>query len=98
MAGTHIFLSYRREDAAGHAGRLYDRLTQHFGEAQVFLDVNAIPGATDFTEEIFEALARANVVLVVIGPRWLASAREGDRPRIYDPNDLVRAEIRTALR
>lgn len=77
MAGTHIFISYRREDAAGHAGRLYDRLVQRFGEAQVFLDFDAIPGATDFTEEIRDALAQANVVLVVIGPRWLVSAGEG---------------------
>ena len=98
MAGTHIFISYRREDAAGHAGRLYDRLVQQFGEAQVFLDFNAIPGATDFTEEIREALGRANVVLVVIGPRWLTAAGDRGRPRLQDPNDLVRAEIRTALR
>ena len=97
MAGTHIFISYRREDAAGHAGRLYDRLVQRFGEAQVFLDFDAIPGATDFTEEIRDALAQANVVLVVIGPRWLVSAGEGSRPRIHESDDLVRAEIRAAL-
>lgn len=27
-----IFLSYRRDDAAGHAGRFYDRLSDQFGQ------------------------------------------------------------------
>jgi len=35
MAG--IFISYRREDSGGHAGRLYDRLNARFGnEHQLF--------------------------------------------------------------
>jgi hypothetical protein len=96
MAGTNVFISYRRDDAAGHAGRLYDRLIQKFGEAQVFFDVEAIPGATDFTEEIRDALGRSNVVIVVIGPQWLAKGR-GKASRLHNPKDLVRAEIRTAL-
>ncbi len=97
MPGTYIFISYRREDAAGHAGRIYDRLVQRFGEAQVFLDFNAIPGATDFTEEIRDALGRANVVLIVIGPRWLTEVGDRGRPRLQEQNDIVRAEVRTAL-
>ena len=35
-----IFISYRRDDSAGHAGRLYDRLEGHFGQGQVFMDVD----------------------------------------------------------
>jgi hypothetical protein len=38
MAG--IFISYRREDAAAQAGRLYDRLTAHFGQDRVFMDID----------------------------------------------------------
>lgn len=93
----NIFISYRREDSAGHSGRLYDCLVQRFGEAQVFLDFNAIPGATDFTQEILKALARANVVLVVIGPRWCDASDAEGRKRLFTPNDIVRAEIGVAL-
>jgi hypothetical protein len=40
-----VFISYRREDSAGHAGRLYDYLVNHFGKDRIFMDVVAIkPG------------------------------------------------------
>jgi len=97
MKATHIFISYRREDSAGHAGRLYDKLAQQFGEAQVFEDFEAIPGATDFSKEIRAALRKAQVVLVVIGPHWSSATDEQGRRRLDDDRDLVRREIRTAL-
>ncbi len=34
-----VFISYRRDDSAGHAGRIYDHLMAHFGQGQVFIDV-----------------------------------------------------------
>lgn len=97
MKETNIFISYRRTDSAGHAGRIYDKLYQQFGEAQVFLDFNAIPGATDFRKEIREALRKANIVLVIIGPHWLNSTNEQGQRRLMNDRDLVRREIRTAL-
>jgi hypothetical protein len=42
-----IFISYRREDASGHAGRLRDRLTQRFGRETVFMDVSDIASIHD---------------------------------------------------
>ena len=42
-----IFLSYRRDDSSGYAGRLYDRLRTHFGSEQVFMDVDAIEAGAD---------------------------------------------------
>ncbi len=40
-----IFISYRRDDSGGRAGRLYDHLIAHFGQGQVFMDVDTIrPG------------------------------------------------------
>ena len=42
-----IFISYRREDTAGRAGRLFDALVGRFGERDVFQDVAGIaPGPT----------------------------------------------------
>ncbi len=97
MHETNIFISYRREDSAGHAGRIYDKLVQEFGEAQVFYDWNAVPGATDFRKEIRDALRRANVVLAIIGPHWLSAHDEKGNQRLFNDKDLVRREIRTAL-
>jgi len=37
-----IFISYRREDTGGHAGRLCDRLSARFGGDPVFLDIQDI--------------------------------------------------------
>ncbi len=42
---SRVFVSYRRDDSAGHAGRLFDRLEDHFGSDQIFLDVELEPGA-----------------------------------------------------
>ncbi len=47
-----IFISYRRDDSAGHAGRLYDRLVDRFGQGQVFMDVDAIRPGLDFVEVV----------------------------------------------
>ncbi|MEY2571442.1 MAG: hypothetical protein QOE63_1792, partial [Acidimicrobiaceae bacterium] len=36
-----VFISYRREDTAGHAGRLYDTLVAKLGDdGNVFMDVD----------------------------------------------------------
>ena len=37
-----VFVSYRRDDAAAYAGRLYDALSARFGADNVFMDVDAI--------------------------------------------------------
>ena len=50
------FISYRRDDSASQAGRLYDRLEGHFGQGQVFLDVDAIKPGLDFVEVVQEAV------------------------------------------
>ena len=42
-----IFINYRREDSAGTAGRLHDRLAQVFGRKRIFMDVDQIPAGID---------------------------------------------------
>jgi hypothetical protein len=91
-----IFISYRREDSAGHTGRLFDSLRSHFGEKNVFLDLSGIDSGRVFTETIQEAIRSADVVLAIIGREWLTCARNGQR-RLDDPGDLVRTEITTAF-
>ena len=91
-----IFISYRRKDSAGFAGRLADALEKGLGAEQVFRDVDDIRPGQDFVAAIGSQLRRADVVLVLIGPSWSDSARDGGR-RLEDPDDFVRLEIRLGL-
>ena len=91
------FLSYRRDDSPGHAGRLADHLLSRFGAGSVFLDVESIEAGADFTAEIADAIARSDAVLIVIGPSWLDAREASGARRLNDPDDFVRTEVRAAL-
>ncbi len=51
-----IVISFRRNDSATSAGRIYDRLVVHFGQGQVFMDVDTIRPGLDFVEVVQEAV------------------------------------------
>ena len=91
-----IFVSYRRRDVGGYAGRLRDALAQRLGEKNVFQDVEAIAPGQDFTEAIRRALDDCDAVLAVIGPGWIGAEQEGT-PRLAQAGDFVRLELATAL-
>ncbi len=97
MAGPTIFINYRRDDAVGHAGRLYDRLAAEFGEENVFRDIDGIDAGEDFVDAINEAIGKCDVLLALIGPRWLTATDGQGNWRLANKNDLVRVEIVTAL-
>lgn len=86
-----VFISYRRDDTADFSGRLRDRLAAQFGSADVFLDLDTIPLGEDFRRHMLASVKSCDVMLAVIGPRWL----EGGR--IKSPGDYVRAEIAVAF-
>jgi hypothetical protein len=92
-----IFISYRRDDSAGHAGRLFDRLKERLGADRVFMDVTDLVPGQDFEVELERAVARADCVLVVIGPRWLEVKDASGLRRIDALNDFVRREIVAGL-
>ncbi|GEM_PF-2027952 len=93
-----VFISYRRDDAEGQAGRLFDDLTRYFGEHSVFMDVAGIEPGRDFRRVIDEQVASCGVLLAVIGKNWLDAADESGRRRLEDPTDFVRLETASALR
>lgn len=92
-----IFLSYRRDDSRAFTGRICDRLTQHFGEEAVFRDVDSIPIGLDFRDKIRETIEQSEVLIAVIGPRWLTTTNAEGNPRLHNPDDYVRLEIESAL-
>src|SRR5260370_42296797 len=65
----HIFISYRRDDARGASGRLYDWLRIGFGRERVFRDVRSI-GVGKWRVKIDAALERSAVCVAVIGSPW----------------------------
>jgi predicted ATPase len=97
VSERRVFLSYRREDAAGHAGRLTDHLLDRFGQGSVFVDVDSIEAGADFTAEIERAIAGSDAVLVVIGPGWLDARTPSGVRRLDEPADFVRREVEAAL-
>lgn len=91
-----FFLSYRRDDSAGFAGRLAEALEAEFGAGSVFRDVDDIQPGEDFVQAIQSHLREVGAVLVMIGPLWLTVGADGKR-RLDDPGDFVRQEIQVAL-
>lgn len=90
-----IFISYRRQDSADITGRIYDRLVQQFGRDAVFKDVDSIPLGIDFRAHLQAAVGQCNVLLAIIGNRWVGM--ESGRRRLDDARDHLRIEIETAL-
>jgi TIR domain/WD domain, G-beta repeat len=92
-----IAISYRRADSEAMTGRIFDRLSSHFGKEVIFRDIDSIPPGIDFRIHINEMLRKTNVLLAIVGPAWLG-ASAGGLERIQQESDAVRVEIETALR
>ena len=97
MSGE-IFISYRRDESSGFAGRIYDGLSGRFGPNQIFIDVDNVEPGVDFVEAIEASVSSCDALIAVIGKRWLASADEEGNRRLDNPEDFVRLEIGAALR
>ena len=91
-----VFISYRRDDAAGYARAIYEALSERFSRDNIFMDVDAIEPGLPFDEVIRDAVGQSEVLLVLIGARWLVPDDKG-RSRLDDERDFVRLEIAAAL-
>ena len=52
-----VFISYRREDTSGQAGRLYDALAEKLGTDNMFMDVDTIDIGVEFEHAIKSAVS-----------------------------------------
>ena len=95
--GGGIFISYRRGDGGGSAGRLYDRLEQVFGSNRLFFDVDHIPIGADFVELLQQKVDECDVLLAVIGRRWIDARDESGGLRLENHEDFVRIEVARGL-
>src|SRR5438874_6899964 len=96
MSPKNIFICYRRDDAEGYAGRLYDRLDSRF-PGRIFMDVTGISPGADFTRVIQETVGSCHVLIAIIGRHWATATDASNRRRLNLPDDYVRHEIATAL-
>jgi len=96
---VQIFISYRRDDAAGYARAVYDALAERYGAEHVFMDVDDIRAGQAFDAVIRQAVGASAVLVALIGPRWRGERRAADgRPaRITENDDFVRHEVASAL-
>jgi TIR domain len=95
--GETIFISYRRDQDAGFAGRLFDRLERTFRRKSLFMDVDSIAPGQDFVSILEARVAGCEVLLALIGRGWLTATDEAGRRRLDNAEDFVRIEIATAL-
>ena len=97
MTDGKIFISYRRVDTSGYAGRLYDRLRARFGEDNIFMDVEGLDPGVDFVETIEKSVSSCDVLVALIGRQWLTVQDAKGGRRLDNPEDFVRLEIAAAL-
>lgn len=97
MKTPTIFISYRRNDCPGYAGRLEDALERIYGRGSVFRDVHDIAAGEDFAAVIESSLQGVRAGLVLIGPEWFGVRADGTR-RIDEAHDFVRLEVSTVLK
>lgn len=93
-----IFISYRGGDAVWAPDLVYSELAEAFGAESVFkagIDLRAGDVYPPILEEMATGCA---VMLVCIGPRWLAAQNADGTRRLDDADDWVRREIELALR
>jgi TIR domain-containing protein len=97
-SSPRLFISYRRDDTGGDAGRLNDTLNQLLGPNRTFFDLDQIAPGMDFEVQLERALSASEVLLALIGPKWETVSDSSGKPRLSDKKDLVRIELLAALK
>lgn len=100
MAQISVFISYRRDDDAARALMLDRIISGTFNvpappKVGIYRDTAERLGVS-WPTEVRDRCASADMVLVVIGPKWLEAKDRYARRRIDQTDDWVRREIELA--
>ena len=88
-----VFINYRVVDNPLGAAGIHDGLAKKFGKTNVFRDCVSLEAGEDYPDAIRAALVRSDVLVAVIGPRWL-TLRDPAGTRLLDRSyDWVRREL-----
>jgi hypothetical protein len=96
-AGPRIFLSYRRDDASGYAGYLFENLRERFGTDRVFMDIEPADPAEDFEGNLRRTLEQCDTVVVLIGPNWVGHGDQPGSALLHDAGDPTRRQVEAAF-
>jgi hypothetical protein len=96
--GPRVFISYRRDDGDFYADSLFDRILAVVPNARVFRDTDTLKPGMLFSEKIDETVRSCDILLALIGKKWLKASDGTGARRLDKPDDWVRLEIATALR
>jgi hypothetical protein len=94
----NLFISHRCDDTELVVGRIYDRLAVHFDKSSMFVDVDSILPGIDIRQALTEAVGKCDVVLALLGDRWLSVTDEDGKRRLENEDDYLRFEIELAMR
>lgn len=92
-----VFINYRAIDDPLGAAAIHDRLVLRFGDENVFRDCDSLQAGEHYPSAIRQALHNANVVVAVIGPRWLTLSDATGVRLIDRERDWVREELAYAF-
>ena len=84
-----VFISYRREDASGLAGRIADRLRNRLGQKNVLFDRDDVPAAREWREVLAGRVGVCSALVVVVGKRWNPTSETPSERRLDDPGDTL---------
>jgi TIR domain len=94
----NVFISYRDADSGNGAGRIADALKERLGgDITLFMDVDSIPAGEDFLVVLDNAIRKCDLLLAVIGSKWLDLTDDQGNRRVDQAGDFVRNEIAIAL-
>ena len=93
--GPRVFISYRHDDSSLYAEFIFNCLRTEVSDVRVFRDSDTLKPGMVFSEKIVETVAACDILLAVMGKKWIGA--EGGARRIDRADDWVRLEVAEAL-
>jgi len=61
------------------------------------MDIDTLEPGVDFVEAIKDAISKCDILVVIIGKRWLSITDATEQRRLDNPDDFVRVEVQAGL-
>jgi hypothetical protein len=94
---ARIFINFRNFDGDWAALAIRNTLIERLDDDEVFLSSFSIMLGADWAAELLNRAAECDVLLAIIGPRWLTVTGQDGRPKLGAADDWVSREIEAAL-
>ncbi|HEY0639623.1 MAG TPA: toll/interleukin-1 receptor domain-containing protein [Pseudonocardiaceae bacterium] len=92
-----VFINYRSGDEENCAVLVERELRRVLGKDNVFRASSSIPVGRTFDKALLRAVRRSDVLIAVIGERWLDATDARGSRKLDDPKDWTRREIKEAF-